>query len=183
MNCAWDLNNQVGLTVHTEQIQLESIIDQKLLVADFPGSTSLNKYAENFRVYTLMKNMIVIILMFTGHVDQAQCDESAKVYKSTKSTKKEGSKIIICFNQMGNYLDRLEEELHNKKDCADYLRKKNAKKLNEQFFQTNQELEVLESDIFFTDWEYCDPTRLRVNSVQHIKQEIEKRIRYQYDLT
>ena len=177
MNKAWELQNPVGLRVHTDKIMLEKLVRHSLIIADFPGSTSLNEYARSFYECSVMNNIIVLILPFLGDVDEAHSKEIADVYESTMCT--EGSQIMICFNQCGYKVDSLEEELRDQEDPAEYFKDQIADKINEYYKRTNLSIRIQKTDIFFTDWKHKtnEFSRFKLSSVEDIKEEIESRRR------
>ena len=177
MNEAWGLTNPVGLGVHTDKIILEKFEGHSLIIADFPGSTSLNEYARSFYECSVMNNIIVLILPFLGDVDETHSKEIADVYESTMCT--EGSQIMICFNQCGYKVNSLEEELGAVEDPAEYFKYQITEKINEYYKRTNLSIRIQKNDIFFTDWIHKtnEFSRFKLSSMKDIKVEIESRRR------
>ena len=146
----WDVGGKSGYLSHTKVPKLYQIT-QKVLVVDFPGSDSLDYHSKAFSIFGAMNNMIIVVIPFSGDVSETHSQEIATVFGVMQGS--ESTKVILCFNKCGLYLNKLREEIPSKEKPADYLKQRFIKKLNKHYEENKRSVTLTEGDIFFTDWE------------------------------
>jgi hypothetical protein len=55
-------------------------MNQKVYVADFPGSNSLDYHAKTFSICGAMNNLIILVISFSGDINQIISQEITKVF-------------------------------------------------------------------------------------------------------
>jgi len=113
LNKVWGLHGSTGLFAHTD-VPVMHRITNKVNVIDFPGSNSLDYHAKTFSICGAMNNLIVVILPFTGDVSALVSEEVAKVFQVMAGSS--SSRVILCINKCGLYLNKLKEELAGETD-------------------------------------------------------------------
>ena len=146
----WNVGDKSGYFAHTKRQELYQIT-QKLLVVDFPGSNSLHYYSKTFSICGAMNNMIIAVIPFSGDVSEIHSQEIARVYGVMKGSK--NTKIVLCINKCGLYLNKLRGDLVSQEKPEGYLKQVFIKELNNHFERNEESVRLDSTDIFFTDWE------------------------------
>ena len=146
----WNVGDKSGYFAHTKRPELYQIT-QKLLVVDFPGSNSLHYYSKTFSICGAMNNMIIAVIPFSGDVSEIHSQEIARVYEVMKGSK--NTKIVLCINKCGLYLNKLRGDLGSEEKPEGYLTQVFIKELNDHFQRNKKSVRLDSTDIFFTDWE------------------------------
>ena len=94
INKIWGVGGQGGLFDHTE-VPTTYQINNRVYVVDFPGSNSLDYHAKTFSICGAMNNMIIVLIPFTGDLNQMISDELSKVFMVMKGINKS---VIEFFN-------------------------------------------------------------------------------------
>ena len=165
----WNVGGKSGYFSHTEVPKLYQIT-QKLLVVDFPGSNSLDYHSKRFSICGSMNNIVIVVIPFSGDVSQIDSQEIAKVFGVMKGS--DSTRVILCFNKCGLYLNKLKEDLVSQEKPADYLKQVFIDKLNNHYEKNEQTLRLSKTDIFFTDWELetnLDSVNFGIVGVEQIK--------------
>ena len=150
VNKIWNVGEKAGYFNHTKRPELHQIT-QKLQVIDFPGSDSLHYYSKTFSICGAMNNMIIAVIPFSGDVSEIHSKAIANIFEVMKGSK--STKVILCINKCGLFLNKLKEELKLQEKPADYLKQDYVKKLNDHYEKEEQPVRLKEADILFTDWE------------------------------
>ena len=87
INKIWGVGGQGGLFDHTE-VPTTYQINNRVYVVDFPGSNSLDYHAKTFSICGAMNNMIIVLIPFTGDLNQMISDELSKVFMVMKGIAK-----------------------------------------------------------------------------------------------
>ena len=149
MNLITGSNYDIGDRNHTKTVQMKSI-SPSIAVVDFPGTNSLTKKcAQTFNKCGSISSVIVLIDKMGGDANKTLADEITKVYDIAFDPKY--SKILICINKSWPY-DVVEDDLKDKPDPVDFLKREYTDELNEHFKETTQSITINKDDIFFTDW-------------------------------
>ena len=146
----WNVGGKSGYFSHTDVPRLYQIT-QKLLVVDFPGSNSLDYHSKTFSICGAMNNMVIVVIPFSGDVSEIHSQEIAKVFGVMKGS--DSTKVILCINKCGLYLNKLREDLISQQNPADYLKQVFVDKLNDHYERSERSIRLGKADIFFTDWE------------------------------
>ena len=146
----WNVGGKSGYFSHTDVPKLYQIT-KKLLVVDFPGSNSLDYHSKTFSICGAMNNMVIVVIPFSGDVSEIHSQEIAKVFGVMKGS--DSTRVILCINKCGLYLNKLKEDLISKENPADYLKQVFIDKLNDHYERNERSVRLKKTDIFFTDWE------------------------------
>ena len=146
----WNVGEKAGYFNHTKRPELHQIT-QKLQVIDFPGSDSLHYYSKTFSICGAMNNMIIAVIPFSGDVSEIHSKAIAKIFEVMKGSK--STKVVLCINKCGLFLNKLKEEFELHEKPADYLKQDYVNKLNGHYEREEQPVRLKEADILFTDWE------------------------------
>ena len=146
----WNVGGKSGYFSHTDVPKLYQIT-QKLLVVDFPGSNSLDYHSKTFSICGAMNNMVIVVIPFSGDVSEIHSQEIAKVFGVMKGS--DSTRVILCINKCGLYLNKLREDLISQQNPADYLKQVFIDKLNDHYERNERSVCLRKADIFFTDWE------------------------------
>ena len=146
----WNVGGKSGYFSHTDVPKLYQIT-QKLLVVDFPGSNSLDYHSKTFSICGAMNNMVIVVIPFSGDVSEIHSQEIAKVFGVMKGS--DSTRVILCINKCGLYLNKLREDLISHQNPADYLKQVFIDKLNDHYERNERSVRLRKADIFFTDWE------------------------------
>ncbi|XP_065648208.1 uncharacterized protein LOC101241641 isoform X3 [Hydra vulgaris] len=162
----WGIQGEVGMLKHTTKPQTYKI-GENIYVVDFPGNNSLDYHSKTFSICGSMNNLIILVTLFTGDINEMISEEIANVFKVMKGS--DSTKVILCINQCGPKLKDLMaelEEIKNEPECpndeqwmknlkqqktgmATSLAQKFADKLNEHY---KGNFCISHNDILFTDW-------------------------------
>ena len=74
-----------------------------------------------------MNNMIIVLVPFSGDISQLVSSEVARVFEVMAGS--ESSRIVVCINKCGLYLDELRTELGDKDDPIDFMKERFISKL------------------------------------------------------
>ena len=165
----WNVGGKSGYFSHTDVPKLYQIT-QKLLVVDFPGSNSLDYHSKTFSICGAMNNIVIVVIPFSGDVSQIDSQEIATVFGVMKGS--DSTRIILCFNKCGLYLNKLKEDLVSQEKPVDYLKQTFIDKLNNHYEKNEQLICLRKADIFFTDWELeanQDSVNFGIVGVEQIK--------------
>ena len=148
-------------------------ISNKVHIIDFPGSNSLDYHAKTFNICGAMNNMIIVIVPFNGDVSELVSSEVAKVFEVMAGS--ESSRVIVCINKCGLYLQKLKKELVNEKDPISYMKERYSTKLNEYF--SNTYIRIKKENLLFTDWEVDHEGRaFGIEGVEEVKEFIKNHL-------
>jgi hypothetical protein len=75
----WGIKGERGLFAHTAVPTIYQM-NQKVYVADFPGSNSLDYHAKTFSICGAMNNLIILVIPFSGDISQIISQEITKVF-------------------------------------------------------------------------------------------------------
>ena len=120
-------------------------------MVDFPGSNSLDYHSKTFSTCGAMNNMVIVVIPFSGDVSEIHSQEIAKVFGVMKGS--DSTRVILCINKCGLYLNKLREDLILQQNPADYLKQVFVDKLNDHYERSERSIRLGKADIFFTDWE------------------------------
>ena len=116
-----------------------------------------------------MNNMIILLVPFTGDISEVVSQEVAKIFEVMAGS--ESSRIIVCINKCGLYLDKLKEELKDKEHPINFMKERYVSKLTEHFNGRN--ISLKKEQFFFTDWEVSDEgKKFGIEGVEDIKASI-----------
>ena len=146
----WNVGEESGYFNHTNRPEIFQIT-QKLLVVDFPGSNSLHDYSKTFSICGVMNNMVIVVIPFFGDASEIHSQEIANVFGVMKGS--DSTRVILCINKCGLYLNKLREDLVSQEKPADFLKQNFTDKLNDHYERKKLPVRVKKADIFFTDWE------------------------------
>ena len=111
--------------------------------------------------------MIIVIVPFTGDVSEMVSSEVAKVFEVMAGS--ESSRVVVCVNKCGLYLQKLKQELQSEKDPITFMKERYASKLNEHF--SNSYIRNKKEPLLFTDWEVDEEGRaFGIEGVDEIKE-------------
>ena len=170
----WNVGGKPGYLSHTVFPKLYQIT-KKLVVVDFPGSNSLNYYSKKFSEFSAINNIVFVLIPFSGDVSKIYSQEIAKIFGVMKSS--DSTKVVLCINKCGLYLNKLSEELSWQKNHPEFLKKAFIYKLNGYYKGNGESINVAEEDIFFSDWELegnKESKELGIINVEEIKKIILK---------
>nr|XP_047128037.1 uncharacterized protein LOC101241641 isoform X3 [Hydra vulgaris] len=162
----WDIQGEVGMLKHTTKPQTYKI-NKNIYVVDFPGNNSLDYHSKTFSICGSMNNLIILVTLFTGDINEMISKEIANVFKVMEGS--DSTKVILCINQCGPKLKDLMAELEEIKNepehpndelwmknlkqkktgMATSLAQKFSDKLNEYY---KGKFCISHNDILFTDW-------------------------------
>ena len=168
INKIWGYHGKTGLFSHTEVPVLHQVTG-KVHIIDFPGSNSLDYHSKTFSICGAMNNMIIVLVPFSGDISEAVSKEVARVFEVMAGS--ESSRIIVCINKCGLYLDKLKLELKDEEDPIAFMKERYVSKLTEHFSGGN--IRVRKEQFFFTDWEVSEDGRsFGIEGVEDIKESI-----------
>lgn len=145
----WGVGRKTGILSHTD-VPLVYEITNKLIVVDFPGSNSLDYHAKTFSICGAMNNMVIVVIPFMGDVSKIVSDEIQNVFSVMKGS--ESTKVLLCINKCGPFLEQLREELGEHESPIGFLKKRFVHKLNENYESSRKGIIIKDDDILFTDW-------------------------------
>ena len=117
--------------------------------------------------------MIIVLLPFSGDISELVSSEVARVFEVMAGS--ESSRIVVCINKCGLYLDKLRTELRDKDDPINFMKERYISKLGEHF--TNSYVRVRKEQLFFTDWELSNEGRMfGIQGVEDIKESIKEHL-------
>ena len=88
----WGIGGKTGFFTHTD-VPMMYEINKKVFVIDFPGSNSLDYHAKTFSICGAMNNLIIVVIPFTGDVNQLVSEELARVFSVIKGS--DATKVIF----------------------------------------------------------------------------------------
>ncbi|TRY76886.1 hypothetical protein TCAL_14729 [Tigriopus californicus] len=175
INKIWGVGERTGNFSHT-MVPVIYEVHKKVSVVDFPGSTSLDYHAKTFSICGAMNNLILVIVPFTGDINQGIAREISEVFSVMAES--ESTKVLLCINKSGYELpNALREEMKGLKYPLAKLKKRFASTLNTYFVGLESKFKVSEDNIFFTDWMVGDTPEMKelgIIGVDGIKNEIGK---------
>jgi len=172
LNKVWGFQGSTGLFTHTE-VPVMHQISNKVHIIDFPGSNSLDYHAKTFSICGAMNNMIIVIVPFTGDVSEMVSSEVAKVFEVMAGS--ESSRVVVCINKCGMYLQKLKKELEGEKDPISFMKERYAMKLNEHF--SNSYIRIKKDHLLFTDWEVDEEGRaFGIEGIEEVKEFIKNHL-------
>ena len=81
----------------------------------------------------------------------------------------QSSRVVVCINKCGLYLEKLKTELKDKENPISYMKERYASKLNEHF--SNSYIKVKKEHLLFTDWEVTEEGKVfGIEGVEDIKE-------------
>ena len=98
--------------------------------------------------------MVIVIIPFTGDVSKAISEEVQNVFSAMRGS--ESTKVLLCINKCGPFLDRLKEELIEQESPIEFLKTRFIQKLNEYYENSGQGIYIKQDEILFTDWDIGD---------------------------
>merc|ERR1711892_180659 len=172
LNKVWGFHGSTGLFTHTD-VPVMHQISSKVHIIDFPGSNSLDYHAKTFSICGAMNNMIIVIVPFTGDVSELVSSEVAKVFEVMAGS--ESSRVVVCINKCGMYLQKLKKELEAEKSPINFMKERYALKLNEYF--NNSYVRIKKENLLFTDWEVDEEGRVfGIEGVEEVKEFIKNHL-------
>ena len=172
INKIWGFYGQTGLFSHTEVPVLHQV-SGKVHIIDFPGTNSLDYHSKTFSICGAMNNMIIVLVPFSGDISELVSSEVARVFEVMAGS--ESSRIVVCINKCGLYLDKLRTELRDEDDPVNFMKERYISKLSEHF--TNSYVRVRKEQLFFTDWELSEEGRIfGIQGVEDIKESIKEHL-------
>jgi len=172
LNKVWGFHGSTGLFTHTD-VPVMHQISSKVHIIDFPGSNSLDYHAKTFSICGAMNNMIIVIVPFTGDVSELVSSEVAKVFEVMAGS--ESSRVVVCINKCGMYLQKLKKELEAEKNPINFMKERYALKLNEYF--NNSYVRIKKENLLFTDWEVDEEGRaFGIEGVEEVKEFIKNHL-------
>ena len=157
-----------------------------MLIADFPGTNSLEHHAKTFSICGAMSNFIVLVIPYTGDMNTLISEETSKVFGVMAGS--ESTQILLCINKCGYELPKAlqseipllaQQEKKGDQEPIDYLREKFASKLNEHYENTGKAFRIEKEHILFTDWMASKDEEIAkcgIVGVDSVKEELKKYI-------
>ena len=152
INKIWGVGGHGGLFDHTE-VPMTYQVNNRVFVVDFPGSNSLDYHAKTFSICGAMNNMIIVLIPFTGDLNQMISDELSKVFMVMKGS--DSCQVILCINKCGHWKKQISQELTGSPDNPipiEKLQERFADKLNDYYESNGINLIIQKGNILFTDW-------------------------------
>ncbi|XP_059083625.1 uncharacterized protein LOC131880910 [Tigriopus californicus] len=175
INKIWGVGERTGNFRHT-MVPVIYEVHKKVSVVDFPGSTSLDYHAKTFSICGAMNNLILVIVPYTGDINQGIAREISQVFSIMAGS--ESSQVLLCINKSGFELPRaLKEEMNELENPLLTLKNRFASTLNQYFVGLESNFKVSEENILFTDWMVGDTPEMKelgIVGVDGIKNEIGK---------
>ena len=169
----WGVGGKTGFFTHTD-VPLMYELNQKVLIVDFPGSNSLDYHSKTFSICGAMNNMVIVLIPFSGDVSRKVIsDEIQTVFGVMRGS--ESTKVLLCVNKWGMYLERLKEELKGEEKPVEFMKKRFVEKMNEHFEMSGTEIVIKTSDVLFTDWELGEneeASRFGIEGVDAVRERI-----------
>ena len=107
LNEIWDFQGETGVSKHTTEVKI-GLKDEQLIIADYPGSTSIEHHAKAFSHCGSMNNLIFYLLKDTGNIDIHTKEQILKAQDIMGCTG--DARIVFCINQAATMLRRREEQ-------------------------------------------------------------------------